>query len=349
VSVGLNEERDALQAKVRALQQEAAATQADLSKAKGTIEEARASEARLTEQLNGQTSKATQAKYLTQQLEKDLEKLRARLASKEEIAKTATSDSASMQAKVDELVSEAGRRERALTMARTQALEEKQKCVELEQVGSQLEEAKVALEAKLERRAVESQALLERATRAEAESKMLRTKLDQMGASSAEASLQMRSLEDVQKQAGVFDPLGQLPNVPVLHSLVDTIDRATSDLGKLTSAGGALSQMADVHVLQVDQTLPKDELEAGGVISMRREEVPLPYPPVLMRQFTPPPENLPPPSPPPPEPEDPPPPLGDSISRPAPTSGERVAPSGSGAGQIVLPGVGSSREQAAQS
>ena len=73
----------------------------------------------------------------------------------------------------------------------------------------------------------------------------------------------------------------QLPNVPVLRSLVETIDSAQKDISAL--ATNELTAMAKVEVLNVDQSLPPDE---GELYS--KEPVPLPFPPQLMRQFTPP-------------------------------------------------------------
>ena len=201
-----------------------------------------------------------------------------RLASKEELARNASGDNAQLQAKMEELTADAGRKERALTQSRQQALEEKQKGLEYEQSCKWLGEDKQRLEKLLEKREKESAELAERATTAEATVKMLTAKLDSLGAKDMEASLEMRPLKEVQKQAGVFDPLAQLPNVPVLKSLVDTIDSAQKDISAIATTD--IPTMAKIEVLNVDQSLPPDE---GELYS--REPVPLPKEKVMLRQF----------------------------------------------------------------
>ena len=327
VTAGLTEERDALQIKVKKLQQESAAAQADLKKAGGDFEALTAEKAASDELAKQFSYKYTETNLKLETVEKDSAKLRARLESKEELAKNASADNATLQLKMEELLAEGGRKDRALTNARQQALEEKQKGLEFEQAAQWLREDKQRLEAVLERKVADGSALMDRATKAEATAKMLQSRLDALGAKTGEASLEMRPLAEVQKQAGVFDPLGQLPNVPVLSKLVDTIDSAQTDLAKLQGTDGHLSQMAKVEVLQVDQTIPPDEGEFKALGDASAGEIPLPYPPVLMRQFTPPPENLPPPSPPPPEEE------GASVV------GSTFAkePVQSGAGSMMLP------------
>ena len=334
---------------------------------------------------------------LCPQVSKDADKLRTRLESKDELARTAQADNdqlqvkleeplshardphlpamspypcppivrpphltafdATWQVKLEELLSESGRKERALTVARSQALEEKQKVIELEQNVAWLTEAKGRFEGMVTKRDAEIHELNMRATTAENAAKMLAQKLNNLGAKDAEASLELRPLKEAQQQAGVFDPLAQLPNVPVLGNLCDVIGKAEGDIKALTAAGGQLASMAQVDVLKIDQTLPPDE---GQLYS--KEPVPLPYPPVLMRQvcnlparsppssdgllspsmacvlvqFEPPPEDLPPPSPPPPE-------------ESGVFTGKKAE---SGAGQVVLPpesGRPSSRQRPDQS
>ena len=103
---------------------------------------------------------------------------------------------------------------------------------------------------------------------------------------------------------------------------VETIGATESSIKAITAAEGQLAAMAKVDALDVDQTLPPDEGQFRS-----REPVPLPSKPVLMRQFTPPPEGLRPPSPPPPE--------ESGVLADAKKS------SNSGAGQLVLPEEGS--------
>ena len=81
-----------------------------------------------------------------------------------------------------------------------------------------------------------------------------------------------------------------------------------------------------------------------GITCFFKEPVPLPYPPVLMRQFTPPPEGLRPPSPPSPEPEG----SGGGIYG-TPAGAPGTSASASGAGQLVLPDGGSSKQMPEQS
>lgn len=343
VSKGLIEERDALQAKVNELTKEAAAANSDLLKTAEQLKDEKAAKELSDESAKALSLRCTEATLKLEQTLKDAEKLRKRLESKEEIAKNASADNAALSAKAEELVAENGRKDRALGVARQQALEEKQKGLEFEQQAEWLREDKSRLEATLERKTKEATALMDRATKAEATAKMLQSRLDSMGAKSAEASLEMRSLQDVQKHAGVFDPLAQMPNVPVLNELEQTISTAQSSLVQLAKDGGTLKQMAQVEVLQVDQTIPPDDGEFRALGDPTAGQIPLPYPPVLMRQFTPPPENLRPPSPPSPEPpnefvEAPP----EGAPEGAPEGTPEGAPAGSqvqasGAGSLVLP------------
>ena len=344
VSAGLVEERDALQAKVKALQQEAAASQADLQKTKASLADTVTAKGASDESAKSFSYKFTEANLKLEQLVKDSEKLRARLAAKEELAKNTSADNAALAARSEELLAESGRKDRALASARQQALEEKQKGLEFEQACSWLREDKTRLEQTVERKSKEASTLMDRATKAEATAKMLQARLDAMGAKSSEASLEMRDLQSVQKQAGVFDPLSQLPNVPVLEELTATIRSAENSLTEFTKEGGTLKQMAQVEVLNVDQTIPPDEGEFRALGDPTANEIPLPYPPVLMRQFTPPPENLRPPSPPSPLPgEAPAAPAAaaaaaekqdEGSGAPAPSSAQVQS---SGAGSLVLP------------
>jgi len=292
----LTDERAALQSTVKRLERDCAATASDLTKSKEAVSKLEVDYKESNEQAKSLLFKLTEANLKVEQLLKDADKLRTRLASKEELARSAADENAQLQAKIEEMIGESGRKDRGLTMARQTALEEKQKSLELEQQVKWLEEDKARLEGVLAKRQEENGVLVLRATTAEATAQMLSTKLDQMGAKDAEATLQMRPLGDIQKTAGVFDPLKELPNVPVLGQLYETIDRTQNNLLTLTARDGHLATMAKIEVLKIDQTLPPDE---GKLVSS--EPVPLPYPPVLMRQFTPPPEGLRPPSPPPPE------------------------------------------------
>ena len=171
--------------------------------------------------------------------------------------------------------------------------------------------------------------------------RLLQGRLESAGIQMSDAALGMRDLASVQKEVGVFDPLAQLPNVPVLKSLVETIDLAQSDLGRLTGTNGALSQMANVSTLQIDQTIPPDETEGVAALFARRE-VPLPDEKVLLRQFTPPPDDGTPWQPPPPEGA---PGGGDddddlrafSSAAPGADAGGYERPTVSGAGELMLP------------
>ena len=100
-----------------------------------------------------------------------------------------------------------------------------------------------------EKRALEMTAMMERATTAEATVARLQDRLDQVGMPDAEESLTNRPLREVQKQAGCFDPIGALPNVPVLKTLADTIENANANIQQLPSQ---LAQMEDVTVLKID-------------------------------------------------------------------------------------------------
>lgn len=331
VSGTLTDERNALKEKVQALERETAATKSEVMMTKDALDKMTEKEAAALEQGKQSHLKFSEVQIKLTQVSKDADKLRTRLESKDELARTAQADNDQLQVKLEELLSESGRKERALTVARSQALEEKQKVIELEQNVAWLTEAKGRFEGMVTKRDAEIHELNMRATTAENAAKMLAQKLNNLGAKDAEASLELRPLKEAQQQAGVFDPLAQLPNVPVLGNLCDVIGKAEGDIKALTAAGGQLASMAQVDVLKIDQTLPPDE---GQLYS--KEPVPLPYPPVLMRQFEPPPEDLPPPSPPPPE-------------ESGVFTGKKAE---SGAGQVVLPpesGRPSSRQRPDQS
>ena len=121
--------------------------------------------------------------------------------------------------------------------------------------------------------------------------RLLQGRLESAGIQMSDAALGMRDLASVQKEVGVFDPLAQLPNVPVLKSLVETIDLAQSDLGRLTGTNGALSQMANVSTLQIDQTIPPDETEGVAALAtylQRRQDSRLEVAPTLSEDSAPP-------------------------------------------------------------
>lgn len=329
----LTEERDSLAAKIKALEREGAANASDVEKLNQMLLAKQGEIDKANEQWKGAQLKGAEAALKLEQLSKDAEKLRSRLSAKEELVKTSSADCQTLQQKLEEAIAEAGRKERALTVSRGAALEERQKSLEHEQSASGLAVDKKRLEQLLEKRTKENQLLSQRATEAEAIVKMLQGKLDQIGAKDAEASLELRPLKDIQKVAGVFDPLAQLPNVPVLADLFDTIQQEQTAIKEIAGPGGNLAQMAQVEVLHLDQTLPPDE---GQLFS--RQAVPLPYPPVLMRQFAPPPTHdesgtpLRPPSPPPP----------DEAARGGGDAGQSAFAGGanSGAGTLVLPEQG---------
>ena len=88
-------------------------------------------------------------------------------------------------------------------------------------------------------------------------------------------------------------------------------------------------------VLHVDQQIPPDE---GTLVSTA--PLPLPYPPTLMRQFTPPPEGLRPPSPPSPEAD------GSVFSPNASPAGRRSATDAAGAGGGAAPAAAADAEAA---
>ena len=288
ISADLTEEKAHIEGRLRTLQQEAASAGSDLAAAREALQATEDRAEALQSKVTNAALDSTETAMKVGQLEKDNEKLRARLAAKEELARHAQSDLSDLQAKYEEATAESSRRDRLLATSRQAALDEKQRAVEADQSAAWLSDQTARLEALIAKREGENAALAERATSAEAQ-RPPQGRLESAGIQMSDAALGMRDLASVQKEVGVFDPLAQLPNVPVLKSLVETIDLAQSDLGRLTGANGALSQMANVSALQIDQTIPPDETEGGGLAArFARRDVPLPDEKVLLRQFTPP-------------------------------------------------------------
>ena len=296
LAVKLTEEQAALQEKTRTLSAELGTLQSTLD-AVTELSEKQKEQLGAADLKDMEKSKGlAEAKLTIDQLMRDNNKLRSRLEAKEELMRSAQTEGAQLQTQLDELKAEGSRKDRAILMARDQALEAKQASVESDRLAQELGDEKTRLSQALMKRAADQSSLMERATRAEASAKMLQGRLKDLGVQDADTGIEQRPLRDIQKAAGVFDPLAQMPNVPALKELAETIDTTKQNLTKLTGrtegfggvegSDGFLGKMFAVEKLSIDQTIPPDEDDPYGTKSAAN--VPLPPGKTLVRQNTPP-------------------------------------------------------------
>ena len=260
LAASLAAERDAAQLRLIDLQKEYAKLQNDLKRiiAKG---EARDKELQSrSDEASNQKMRITELELQVKRSEADGAKLRGRLEAREVQGQAAQASVAQLQADMEEALGEARRHELALGVARDEALEAKKGLLEMERQLGALGEERDRLARTLERRHKEATEYAQRCTKAEAITRSLEERLREAGKAVEDggASLELSSLGELQRRAGVFDPLKQLPNVPVLVELEATIEQAS---GSLRKEQALIAKMIEVAPLEVDATLPPDDDE----------------------------------------------------------------------------------------
>ena len=213
--------------------------------------------ARAQADIKAKAKRITELEKMVARLEQDGEKLRQRLESKETVARESKEQQALLQGEVEAMQAEAKRTARGLGQAREELLEKKQLEAELQRNVSFLSDENERLKRQLEKKLKENATFAERVTHAEAVQQMLEQRLQAGGKSVGDgsSSLELRPLENVKQAAGVYDPLKQMPNVPVLEEMASTVEQANSTL---KADKELITKMNEVKVFEVDASLPPD-------------------------------------------------------------------------------------------
>ena len=263
----LQEEVNSLTAKLRQLAKENA-QQVELTKVvQGKMDKAKQAADHSTLELTKLNSRQREQQHQLAQLQKDSDKLRNRLGTKEELVRSQAEELAVLRKRVDEMLQESTHKERLLAETREQALQSQQKTDELKETTSWLQAEKDRLSGESERRQAEINEKLVELLRAEDTVKQLQRRLDENGVAAAaeDESLTFHDMEALRKKAGVYAPLKTLPRVPVLATLQDVIGEQARDMAKIADerVGGmkATGNSAHEAALVIETRLP-EEIEA---------------------------------------------------------------------------------------
>ena len=189
------------------------------------------------------------------QLGDDTSRLRARLDDKTAKVREQTLELAQLRVRLEESTADASRRERQLSILRDELMEAKHKGGEAGTRAAWLQSEVERLGGVIERRDGELVSLRGETAAGHAQLKQLQMRLDAAGIKEAESSLDMSDMATVKEQAGVYDPIGGLPKVEVLDTLLSTLSDASREISELTSS--KLQAMRKVNELPLQREAPE--------------------------------------------------------------------------------------------
>ncbi|KAL1528257.1 hypothetical protein AB1Y20_009615 [Prymnesium parvum] len=205
------------------------------------------------------------------QLRRDTEKLRGRLVSKEDLLRLQASELTLCRTRLEEAMFETVNKDRLAGETREKLLERSNIIKGLEDHVSSLERERLNLLGELDERQNEIQERVDECVKLHALVKSLRRQLDNYGLEPTPDNFPFNDMETLRHHAGVYVPLHELPQVPVISTLRRTIGQQSKDIQRIAEDRvNGMKEVKDVSAL-FETRLP-EELEAEAAEAARQAE-----------------------------------------------------------------------------